>query len=301
MRLSGVSNVSQRFVAWPRAERAVAAPLAGDLAEPPPVEKPQIGLPLPTEPVEPGAAAASAEDDTRSKESVAGPAGAGEGEAGATTEAAAAAEEGKPKAPNELTDKEQSEVANLSRRDAEVRAHEAAHQAAAGSFGGGASFEYATGPDGKRYAVGGEVPVRIVGGRTPEEAIRNASQVRAAALAPADPSAQDMAVAAEAASIEAAARAELAASRAPEPERSEPKVESTRARPASALVDSQESLNEVVREGETMRAQLEAIQLDPDETARQLEQERRATRGQWRHLHLSSGCGSCSAAAATYR
>ena len=89
-----------------------------------------------------------------------------------------------------------------------MRAHEAAHQAAAGGLGGAASFTYATGPDGRRYAVGGEVPVSLRSGHTPQETIANAQAVRSAALAPADPSAQDLAVAAQATQMEAEARQE---------------------------------------------------------------------------------------------
>ncbi len=111
---------------------------------------------------------------------------------------------------NGLDQSEQQEVQRLQQRDSEVHAHEAAHQAAAGALGGGASFTYQSGPDGRRYAVGGEVPVRVAPGRTPEETIENARQVRAAALAPADPSAQDLAVATSAAQMEAVARAQMA-------------------------------------------------------------------------------------------
>ena len=107
--------------------------------------------------------------------------------------------------PKQLDPKQQEEVKDLEARDREVRTHEAAHQAAAGGLGGGASFEYETGPDGKSYAIGGEVPIDMSAGRTPEETIRRARQVRAAALAPADPSPQDMAVAAAASQMEAAA------------------------------------------------------------------------------------------------
>jgi len=112
---------------------------------------------------------------------------------------------GKP-SPKQLAPKQQAEVKDLEARDREVRAHEAAHQAAAGGLGGGASFDYETGPDGRSYAVGGEVPIDMSMGRTPEETIRRAQQVRAAALAPADPSPQDMAVAAAAGQMEASAR-----------------------------------------------------------------------------------------------
>ena len=113
--------------------------------------------------------------------------------------------------PHKLKPAQVREVAELTVRDEQVRAHEAAHQAAAGSLGGAASFTYETGPDGKSYAIGGEVPIDMSGGRTPEETIARAQQIRAAALAPADPSPQDLSVAADASHMEAMARRELSA------------------------------------------------------------------------------------------
>jgi hypothetical protein len=106
-----------------------------------------------------------------------------------------------------LTPDQQRQVLALQRRDTHVRQHEAAHQAAGGSLTGTASFSYQTGPDGRSYAVGGEVPVRLQAGRTPDETIANARQARRAALAPSDPSAQDLAVAAQASQMEQAAAA----------------------------------------------------------------------------------------------
>ena len=105
-----------------------------------------------------------------------------------------------------LTPEDKQVVSRLAARDTAVRAHEAAHQAAASGLGGAASFTYQAGPDGRSYAVGGEVPVALRPGRTPEETIANARTVRSAALAPADPSAQDLAVAAQANQMEAEAR-----------------------------------------------------------------------------------------------
>jgi hypothetical protein len=93
--------------------------------------------------------------------------------------------------------------------DVVVRAHEAAHQAVGGSLTGGASFSYETGPDGKRYAVGGEVAVDLSTSDNPNDTIARMARVRAAALAPADPSAQDRSVATSAAAIMARAQAEL--------------------------------------------------------------------------------------------
>ena len=101
-------------------------------------------------------------------------------------------------------------IRELERIDREVRAHEAAHRAAGGAYAGAASFGYVKGPDGRSYAVSGEVPIHAPAGETPEETLRILSQVRAAALAPGDPSGPDMAVAASAASGLAAAQAELA-------------------------------------------------------------------------------------------
>lgn len=116
----------------------------------------------------------------------------------------------------ELSDEEKEVVAKLKARDQEVRRHEAAHAAAGGSFAGAPTFTYQQGPDGQRYAIGGEVSIDISPGRTPEETARKADQIRAAALAPADPSGQDQAVAAAAVQMKAQALAEGAKQRAEE-------------------------------------------------------------------------------------
>jgi len=92
-----------------------------------------------------------------------------------------------------LTTEQQRQVQELQQRDAHVRSHEAAHQAAGGDLTGPASFSYQLGPDGRSYAVGGEVPIQSRSGRTPDETISIARRVRAAALAPSDPSAADLA------------------------------------------------------------------------------------------------------------
>lgn len=110
-----------------------------------------------------------------------------------------------------LTPEEQAAVSKLQQRDREVRLHEAAHLAAAGGLAvSGASFSLETGPDGKRYAVGGDVRIDISTGRTPEETIRKARIIQAAALAPAEPSAADLQIAAQARNMELAAQMEIA-------------------------------------------------------------------------------------------
>jgi len=116
----------------------------------------------------------------------------------------------------ELSEEEQAQLRKLKKRDAEVRRHEQAHKAAAGSTAsGGPSFEYETGPDGKRYAVGGEVQIDTsqVSGDA-QATIDKMQQVRRAALAPGNPSAQDRAVAAQAQAAERKAQAELRKERA---------------------------------------------------------------------------------------
>ncbi|MDR1709772.1 MAG: hypothetical protein LBS70_08645 [Candidatus Accumulibacter sp.] len=109
-----------------------------------------------------------------------------------------------------LTEEEEREVEELKKTDQEVRRHEQQHIAAGGGLAGGASFTYVTGPDGKRYAVAGEVRIDTSEGRTPEETLQRARRIRAAALAPGEPSAQDYSVAAAASRMEMQALLEIA-------------------------------------------------------------------------------------------
>ncbi len=108
-------------------------------------------------------------------------------------------------------------VQQLQARDREVRAHEAAHQSAGGSVTGGAKFTFVVGPDGRRYAVGGEVSVdaSAVPGN-PDATIQKMQTVIRAALAPAKPSSQDQAVAATARATAASAQQQLSAEHAEE-------------------------------------------------------------------------------------
>jgi len=103
----------------------------------------------------------------------------------------------------------------LRARDREVRAHEAAHTAAGGSLvRGGPSYTFQTGPDGRSYAIGGEVQLDVSAvPNNPQATLAKASQIRAAALAPAKPSAQDVRVAANANQLASRARIELAVQR----------------------------------------------------------------------------------------
>jgi hypothetical protein len=112
---------------------------------------------------------------------------------------------------NSRTEDEKRQIEQLKRRDTEVKTHEEAHVSAGGQYvRGGVSYEYQTGPDGKKYAVGGEVSIDAspVSGN-PKATITKMQVVKRAALAPAQPSGQDMAVAAQATKEEANAQAEL--------------------------------------------------------------------------------------------
>lgn len=108
---------------------------------------------------------------------------------------------------------QQREIETLKERDEEVRAHEQAHASIGGQFAGSPQYEYQRGPDGQRYAISGEVSIDISEEPTPEQTVRKMQQVRSAALAPAQPSPQDLQVAAEASRIAFEARNELAKQR----------------------------------------------------------------------------------------
>ena len=110
-----------------------------------------------------------------------------------------------------LSEAEVREVEELKKADREVRQHEQQHLAAGGSLvRGGASYSYRLGPDGKRYAVAGEVGIDTSEGRTPEETLSRAGRIRSAALAPANPSPQDRSVAAAASQMAMRALQEIA-------------------------------------------------------------------------------------------
>ncbi|MBL4907345.1 MAG: hypothetical protein JKX94_07835 [Sneathiella sp.] len=109
-----------------------------------------------------------------------------------------------------LTDAEEAQVDALKERDQEVRTHEQAHASSGGQYAGSPSYEYETGPNGQQYAVGGEVQIdtaAIAG--DPAATIAKMDTVIKAALAPADPSGQDKAVAAAASQKRIEAQAEL--------------------------------------------------------------------------------------------
>ncbi len=125
--------------------------------------------------------------------------------ASSPTSSKSSAANGKP-----LSDAQQKQIDELKKRDADVRRHEQAHLAAAGGFArSGAVYNYQTGPDGKQYAVGGHVDIDAGAvPNNPQATIQKMQTVERAALAPADPSGEDRAVAAQAAQTLAKAQSE---------------------------------------------------------------------------------------------
>ncbi len=112
---------------------------------------------------------------------------------------------GEPLKPEEMV-----QLQELKKIDQKVRAHEQAHMGAAGGLAtSGVSLSFTKGPDGQSYAVGGEVSIDTSKGATPQETLAKMMKVRAAALAPSDPSPQDRKVAASASVAMSEARAEL--------------------------------------------------------------------------------------------
>jgi|GEM_PF-3131755 hypothetical protein len=110
------------------------------------------------------------------------------GGAGARTENTTENTSPKKRTESELSEADRQKVNALKQTDRRVRAHEMAHVAAGGSLvKSGANFNYETGPDGQRYAVGGEVAIDASPGRSPDETIDKATRIKAAALAPAEP------------------------------------------------------------------------------------------------------------------
>lgn len=168
-------------------------------------------------------------------------------DASAQDGAAAKAQAAQPLA-DRYTPTEQQQIQELKTRDREVRAHEAAHKAAAGPHArGGASYTYQRGPDGVRYAIGGEVSISLspIEG-DPEATMRKAQQIRAAALAPAEPSAQDYAVAARAAQMALQAQTE-AAETAEKTDRTTATTTDAKEKKPDAETNAEDTTNDAVR------------------------------------------------------
>lgn len=118
----------------------------------------------------------------------------------------------------EVESTELNETGQLKARDIEVKTHEQAHASVGGSYAAAPNYSYEQGPDGKRYATGGEVKIDVAPvANDPKATVAKMQQVQAAALAPAQPSSADLAIAAKAAQQAQQARAELTAENATSP------------------------------------------------------------------------------------
>jgi len=115
-------------------------------------------------------------------------------------------ETNKPLNDKKLTKEEKEKVKELKARDTEVKTHEQAHVNAGAS---NAQYEYEVGPDGARYAVGGNAQIDTAKAENPQATLSKAQKIKRAALAPANPSGQDRKVAAKAETMETEARNEI--------------------------------------------------------------------------------------------
>lgn len=121
-------------------------------------------------------------------------------------------DDGGSRGPDDASPEQQSATNELRSRDREVRQHEQAHKVVGGQYAGAPTYDYERGPDGQLYATGGQVSIDTSPvPDDPQATINKMQVVRAAALAPAEPSPQDIQAAQEATSQMLAARAELQA------------------------------------------------------------------------------------------
>lgn len=100
---------------------------------------------------------------------------------------------------DDLSKNDEALLQRLKARDAVVRNHEAAHVMAAGGQAGSPTYTYQTGPDGKRYAIGGSVNISITTTGDPEADAREAKTAQRAAMAAGEASAADVQTASRAA------------------------------------------------------------------------------------------------------
>ena len=156
-------------------------------------------------------------------------------------------------------DEKEAQAKELENIQREVIAHENAHKATAGEFGGEISYSYTEGPDGKSYIISGEVPIKFKEGSTPEETLRNMQQVQRAANAPADPSGQDRQVAAKAAALASKARQEIIHEKT---ETEEIKAEVARGTPIIDPVSREDEQYDVAKDGvQSVRASMKELEV----------------------------------------
>jgi hypothetical protein len=183
---------------------------------------------------------------------------------------------------------EQKIINQLQSRDQEVRQHELAHASTGGSTTGTPSYSFEVGPDGKKYAVGGEVSVDLssVSGN-PQATITKMQKVHAAALAPANPSAQDTRVAASASRIILQAQSEILAQQAEDSSKTTPSQNSVTST-KTTFNQEQENIKDDFDTfiNQTLSAQEE---ISPSNTARQQEVALRSQRIENFYFNISQG------------
>ncbi|MCP5047184.1 MAG: hypothetical protein GY940_08430 [bacterium] len=110
-----------------------------------------------------------------------------------------------------LTLMEKLEIQKLQQLERSVREHERAHLRSARDLAlSSPGYDYERGPDGQKYAVGGEVHIDgSISAGDAEETIEKTRKVQNAALAPSDPSPKDRQAASQARIIESKAHRKL--------------------------------------------------------------------------------------------
>ncbi len=181
----------------------------------------------------------------------------------------------KQKAQQERQNAEQKVIEQLSARDREVRMHEQAHAAVGGQYAGSPTYTYQRGPDGVSYAIGGEVQIDTSPiPNDPEATLRKAEQIARAANAPADPSGQDRAVAAQAAKMAQQARIEISEQRREKSLDKEQKLGKEEGQPPVSEPDSQAPGSEGVIDAKTKKADKESLEEQELQAQRQSERTR---------------------------
>lgn len=203
---------------------------------------------------------------------------AGDSKSSKTGEESASAEQSATRftASKELTVQQQRQVAQLQQIDRDVRAHEQAHIAAGhGVVTSGPNYTYTYGPDGKQYAVAGEVGIDTAPERKPEANIDKGIRIQAAALAPRDPSPQDYRVAAVGSQLETTGRSDLAEQEAQQHAEEAARVQAQKEAETTAGQQAQpEAKAAQVKAGNApepaTEAQVSSAQTQQAESARQL-------------------------------
>lgn len=157
----------------------------------------------------------------------------------------------------QLSEEEEKQVDELKKIDFEVRSHEQAHKTVGGAYAGPIQYETVTGPDGREYAVAGEVAIDaspIPG--NPQATIQKMDIVIRAALAPAEPSPQDFAVARAAQQARAQAQKELQEQQAAE--QAEARGDEETQSPLAQLLQSLRETEELIEETQGARVDITA-------------------------------------------